>query len=255
MNNRRISGAVTMLGKEIGAAEKQHRDLLAQAAKLEESIAEMKQAQSVLESLSSDKKKPSGASRKQAPRQRRKKRAASVEVDSAMVLDIIAAGGARGLKRSAVVDGIKERGGAVPARSALVGILGGLEESGSIRRDGYRFVAAGEAAEAEAAPAPEEAPQDGDAQAWEDPPAAAEAAPARRGRPRAPVSEEVAQAMGEVINVIESAGENGARSAAIRGAVAEKTGVTLTPAQTTRALKDLMAAGRIRRAGHSYFAV
>ncbi len=267
MNSGKISGVVSVIAKEIADAEKKRQALLGEAAGIEETIAEMKQVLSGLESLFPDKKRKPARSKKPGRPSRKKAAAPAVEaaaVDAAVVLEVIASAGERGAKQSVVIEQVESRTGWTPSKKALDIALDTLLRGGAIHREGYRFVASGDSAVAEATPADEEAPAKGDAPAegdsgemssWQEPVEEASAAPARRGRPRNPVSTDVARAMAEVSNVIQAAGIDGCKSSAIRNAVEEATGVPLSSAHTTRALKDLLAEGRVRRDGYRYFAV
>ncbi len=267
MNSGKISGVMSVIGKEIADAEKKRQALLAEAVGIEETIAEMKQVLSGLESLFPDQKRKPAPSKKPG-RPSRKKAAApaakATAVDAAVVLEVIASAGDRGAKHSVVNEQVGSRTGWTPSKKALSTALDTLLQVGAIRREGYRFVASGNSAAPEAAPADEEAPTVDDAPAggdsgemplWQEPVEEVPEAPARRGRPRNPVSEDVARAMAEVFNVIQAAGNDGCKSSAIRGAVEEATGVPLSSAHTTRSLKDLLAEGRVRRDGYRYFAV
>ena len=202
-------------------------------------------------------------------------------VAPATVLAAISDSGQHGVKRSVLSGLLANRKGEEPTRKALDEALQSLLSEVSIRREGYRFVAVGEAA-SEAAPetvqAETETPSDdggpeqlaaqseGDSIPFEEDPATGETgdleltAPvaasggARRGRPRKPVSDEVAQAMAEVAGVIARAGETGCKMSAIRAGVEQVTGVSLSGADATRAVKDLQKEGRIHRDGYRYVA-
>lgn len=267
MNNGKISGVVSVIGKEIADAEKKRQALLAEAVGIEETIAEMKQVLSGLESLFPGKKRKPARSKKPG-RPSRKKAAApaakATAVDAAVVLEVIASAGDRGAKQSVVIERVESQTGWAPSKKALSTVLDALLKGGAIHREGYRFVASGNSAVAQAAPADDEAPAEDDAPAGGDSGEMSlrqesveemPAARARRGRPRNPVSEDVARAMAEVFHVIQKAGNDGCKSSAIRNAVEEATGVPLSSAHTTRALKDLLAEGKLRRDGYRYFAV
>ena len=203
-------------------------------------------------------------------------------VAPAKVLAAISNSGQYGVKRSALSRLLANRKGDEPARKALDDVLQSLLSEMSIRREGYRFVAVGE----QAVQAESETPSDGgvasivensatesvvaesggDSIPFEEDPAAGEtdepestasAAPSgsgRRGRPRKPVSDEVARAMAEVAGVIAGAGETGCKMSAIRAGVEQATGVSLSGAEAKRAVKDLLQEGRIRRDKYRYVA-
>lgn len=213
-------------------------------------------------------------------------------VAPAAVLTAISGSGERGVKRSALSGLLANRRGEEPTRKALDEVLQSLLSEKSIRREGYRFVAVEEpasgAAQAETETPPDDAgmaptagvseagPDDGqetaaaqsegDSIPFEEDPVTAEpeapesAAPAapsgsgRRGRPRKPVSDEVARAMAEVAGVIAGAGEAGCKMSAIRAGVEQVTGVSLSNAEASRAVKDLLREGRVHRDRYRYVA-
>lgn len=214
-----------------------------------------------------------------------------VRVAPAKVLAAISNSGQYGVKRSALSGLLANRKGEEPTRRALDEVLQSLLSEMSIRREGYRFVAVGEPS-SEAVQAESETPSDdgmtsivdnsatgsdggqeseaaqseGDSIPFEEDPATGETeepestaslAPSgggRRGRPRKPVSAEVAQAMGEVAGVIARAGETGCKMSAIRAGVEQVTGVSLSSADAKRAVKDLLQEGRVRRDRYRYVA-
>ncbi len=216
------------------------------------------------------------------------------KVAPAAALAAISGSGQNGVKRSALSRLLANRKGEEPTRKALDETLGSLLSEMSIRREGYRFVAVGEPASAPAAvQAESETPPDdggmtsivedssagsddgqepvaaqsaGDSIPFEEDPstgetekpeATASQAPSgsgRRGRPRKPVSDEVARAMAEVAGVIAQAGETGCKMSAIRAGVEQVTGVSLSNADATRAVKDLLRDGRVHRDKYRYVA-
>ena len=278
MSNSRITGVVSVLGKEIAAAEKKRDALLAEAESVEQSIAQMKQVASGLEALFPEKKRRPGRTKKPARAPRRKAAAPAskeTQLDPAMVLEAVASMGSKGAKRSALIEMVGNQTGTAPSRKAMNDALAGLAGDGRIRREGYHYVSADQGAAAEEQPVAEEAPaqdvapvqeeaaaeldapaDDGPAQMslLEEPAQEAPKAPARRGRPRKPVSDEVARGMAEVFQVIQQAGDKGCKSSDIRSRVEESVGVALSSQHTTRALKDLLSEGRVRREGYRYVA-
>ena len=60
--------------------------------------------------------------------------------------------------------------------------------------------------------------------------------------------------MAEVAGVIARAGEAGCKMSAIRAGVEQVTGVSLSGADATRAVKDLLQEGRVHRDGYRYVA-
>lgn len=207
------------------------------------------------------------------------------------VLAAISNSGQYGIKRSALSGLLANRKGEEPARKALDEVLQSLLSEMSIRREGYRFVAVGEPASeavqtesetpsddgmtsivensatgSDEGQDPEAAQSESDSVPFEEDPATGETeepestaslAPSgggRRGRPRKPVSDEVAQAMGEVYGVIAQTGETGCKMSAIRADVEQVTGVSLSGAEAKRAVKDLLQEGRVRRDGYRYVA-
>ena len=206
-------------------------------------------------------------------------------VAPAKVLAAISNSGQYGVKRSALSRLLANRKGDEPARKALDDVLQSLLSEMSIRREGYRFVAVGGPAP-ETAQAESETPSDGGVASivensatestvaqsggdtipfeedpatgeTEEPESSASLAPSgsgRRGRPRKPVSDEVARAMAEVAGVIAGAGETGCKMSAIRAGVEQATGVSLSGAEAKRAVKDLLQEGRIRRDKYRYVA-
>ena len=297
MSNAKIAEALTMINREIASEEERHRTLLAEAAAVGKSIEEMQKAAQSLEALIGD----AAAERQPARRGRRPARKTGKarsgkgrgrkasgkavgghdRVAPAKVLAAISGSGQRGVKRSALSGLLANRKGEEPTRKALDEALEALLSEMSIRREGYRFVAVGEAA-SEAAPEivqaeteipsddgaqePEAAQSEGDSIPFEEDPAtgvagelelSAPEAPsggARRGRPRKPVSDEVAQAMAAVAGVIAQAGETGCKMSAIRAGVEQATGVSLSTADATRAVKDLLKEGSVHRDGYRYVA-
>ncbi len=293
MSNAKIAEALAMINREIASEEERHQTLLAEAATVGKSIEEMQKAAQSLEALIGDvaaERRPARRGRRPARKTGKARsgkgrgRKASGKtsgghdrVAPAKVLAAISGSGQRGVKRSALSGLLANRKGEEPTRKALDDALQSLLSEMSIRREGYRFVAAGEVA-TEAAPetvqAETEAPSDdggqaqseGDSIPFEEDPASGEsdeleltapAAPsggAKRGRPRKPVSDEVAQAMAEVAGVIARAGEAGCKMSAIRAGVEQVTGVSLSGADATRAVKDLLKDGRVHRDGYRYVA-
>lgn len=297
MSNAKIAEALAMINREIASEEERHQTLLAEAATVGKSIEEMQKAAQSLEALIGDvaaERRPARRGRRPARKTGKARsgkgrgRKASGKttgghdrVAPAKVLAAISGSGQRGVKRSALSGLLANRQGEEPTRKALDDALQSLLSEMSIRREGYRFVAVGEAA-TEVAPetvqAETEAPSDdggqepvaaqseGDSIPFEEDPASggsdeleltAPAAPsggARRGRPRKPVSDEVAQAMAEVAGVIARAGEAGCKMSAIRAGVEQVTGVSLSGADATRAVKDLLQEGRVHRDGYRYVA-
>ena len=199
------------------------------------------------------------------------------------VLSAISSSGQYGIKRSALSGLLANRKGEEPTRKALDEALQSLLSEMSIRREGYRFVAVQAVSEtpsddgmtsivdnsetgSDGGQEPEAAQSEGDSVPFEEDPATGEteapestasSAPSgggRRGRPRKPVSDEVAQAMREVYGVIAQAGETGCKMSAIRAGVEQVTGVSLSSADAKRAVKDLLQEGRMRRDGYRYVA-
>ena len=290
MSNAKIAEALALINREIASEEERRQTLLAEAATVGKSIEEMQKAAQGLEALIGD----AAAERRPARRGRRPARKTGKtrsgkgrgrkaagkaaggydRVAPAKVLAAISGSGQRGIKRSALGGLLANRKGEEPARKALDETLQSLLSEMSIRREGYRFVAVGEP---EAAQAESDTPSDdsrepvaaqsgGDPIPFEEDPAAGEtegpestASPApsgrgRRGRPRKPVSDEVAQAMAEVAGVIARAGETGCKMSAIRAGVEQVTGVSLSGADAKRAVKDLVQEGRVRRDKYRYVA-
>ena len=155
MNSGRISGVVSVIAKEIAGEEKKRQALLAEAAGIEKTIAEMNQLLSGLESLFSDKKRKPAPSKKPGRPSRKKAAAPATAVDAAVVLEVIASAGDRGAKHSVVIEQLASRTGWTPSKKALGTTLASLLQSGVIRREGYRFVAL-------AAPTQDGAPAGGD---------------------------------------------------------------------------------------------
>lgn len=240
MSTGRISGVVATISKNIETAEKKYQALVAEAASLEDSIANMKRVAEDLKTLFPDSDTKPARTRKPGRQSRRK--ATASPVDAETVLKTIADAGATGAKRSSVARILESRTGKTPDMAALGGVLKTLQEEGRISRAGYHYVI--------------DAPRDEtpDSSTQEIPVEEVPAAPARRGRPRNPVSEKTARAMAAVFDVVQAAGADGYKSSAIRTAVEEATGIPLSSAHTTRAIKDLLADGRVRREGYRYFA-
>ena len=296
MSNAKIAEALAMINREIASEEEKHQTLLAEAATVGKSIEEMQKAAQSLEALIGDaaaERQPSRRGRRPARKTgktragKKRGRKASGKttggrdrVAPAAVLAAIAGSGQNGVKRSVLSGLLANRKGEEPTRKALDEALQSLLSEMSIRREGYRFVAVEEPAQAAPEPVqteteipsddggrePVAAQSGGDSIPFEEDPATSETgeleltAPVtqsggtRRGRPRKPVSDEVARAMGEVAGVIVQAGETGCKMSAIRAGVEQVTGVSLSGADATRAVKDLLKEGRIHRDGYRYVA-
>ena len=288
MSNAKIAEALVLINREIASEEERRQTLLAEAATVGKSIEDMQKAAQSLEALIGD----SVAERQPARRGRRparktgktpsgkgrgRKAAGGYDrVAPAKVLAAISDSGQYGVKRSALSRLLANRKGNEPTRKALDETLQSLLSEMSIHREGYRFVAVGEPAPEAVQAEPETssddsqepvaAQSDGDSIPFEEDPATGEteepesavsAAPSgsgRRGRPRKPVSDEVARAMAEVAGVIARAGETGCKMSAIRAGVEQVTGVSLSSAEAKRAVKDLLQEGKVRRDKYRYVA-
>lgn len=292
MSNAKIAEALKLLNREIASEEERRQTLLAEAATVGKSIEEMQKAAQSLGALIGDagaERQPARRGRRPA-RKTDKARSGKGRgrkatgrtaggydrVAPAKVLAAISDSGQNGVKRSALSRLLANRKGEEPARKALDEVLQSLLSEMSIRREGYRFVAVGDPAPEAVQAEPETSSDDGqepvaaqsggDAIPFEEDPATGEteepesavsAAPSgsgRRGRPRKPVSDEVARAMGEVAGVIARAGETGSKMSAIRAGVEQATGVSLSSAEAKRAVKDLLQEGRVRRDKYRYVA-
>ncbi len=280
-----------MINREIASEEERHQTLLAEAATVRQSIEKMQKAVQGLQTLIGDdaaERRPARRGRgpgrkgsKARSGRKRGRKAFAGKVAPAAVLAAISGSGQHGVMRSALSGLLANRRGEEPTRKALDEALQSLLSEMSIRREGYRFVAVGSAAPgaaAEAVQAESALPSDGGGEEqlavqsagkaipFEEDPATGETgetelpAPVarsgggRRGRPRKPVSAEVARAMAEVAGVIAQAGKEGCKMAAIRAGVAQATGVSLSSAEATRAVKDLLNEGRVHRDGYRYVA-
>ena len=184
MSNAKIAEALAMINREIASEEERHQTLLAEAATVGKSIEEMQKAAQSLEALIGDvpaERRPARRGRRPARKTgkarsgkgrgrkaSRKTTGGHDRVAPAKVLAAISGSGQRGVKRSALSGLLANRKGEEPTRKALDDALQSLLSEMSIRREGYRFVAAGEAA-TEAMPetvqAETEAPSDDGGQA------------------------------------------------------------------------------------------